>query len=67
MDTAILLFIFVIAVFWGKELISKVLSPLHMPLMSAANVISGVTVYDRRICGNGSGAWNVSSKGGQKQ
>ena len=45
MSTIILLvFIFVIAAFLGKELISKVPSQLHTPLMSATNAISGITV-----------------------
>jgi len=45
MNTTILLvFIFVIAAFLGKELISKVPSQLHTPLMSATNAISGITV-----------------------
>jgi NAD(P) transhydrogenase subunit alpha len=39
-----LLFIFVIAAFLGKELISKVPSQLHTPLMSATNAISGITL-----------------------
>ena len=40
----LLLFILIIAVFLGKELITKVPSQLHTPLMSATNAISGVTV-----------------------
>ncbi|MCL2391162.1 MAG: NAD(P) transhydrogenase subunit alpha [Oscillospiraceae bacterium] len=44
MDTILLIFIFVIAAFLGKELISKVPSQLHTPLMSATNAISGITV-----------------------
>jgi len=40
----LLVFIFVIAAFLGKELISKVPSQLHTPLMSATNAISGLTV-----------------------
>ena len=40
----LLLFILIIAVFLGRELISKVPSQLHTPLMSATNAISGVTV-----------------------
>ena len=40
----LLLFIFVIAAFLGKELISKIPSQLHTPLMSATNAISGITV-----------------------
>ena len=40
----LLLFILIIAAFLGRELISKVPSQLHTPLMSATNAISGVTV-----------------------
>jgi len=40
----LLLFILIIAIFLGRELISKVPSQLHTPLMSATNAISGVTV-----------------------
>ena len=41
---ALLIIIFVLAAFLGKELIAKVPSQLHTPLMSATNAISGVTV-----------------------
>ena len=41
---ALLLFIFIIAAFLGKELISKIPSQLHTPLMSATNAISGITI-----------------------
>ena len=44
MDIILLLFIFVIAAFLGRELISKVPSQLHTPLMSATNAIGGITV-----------------------
>jgi len=44
MDIILLLFIFVIAAFLGKELISKVPSQLHTPLMAATNAISGITI-----------------------
>lgn len=40
----LLLFIFMLAVFLGFELISKVPSQLHTPLMSGTNAISGVTI-----------------------
>ncbi|GIX43409.1 MAG: pyridine nucleotide transhydrogenase subunit alpha [Leptospiraceae bacterium] len=41
----ILLFtIFVLAVFLGFELISKVPPTLHTPLMSGSNAISGITI-----------------------
>jgi len=36
------LFVFVLAVFLGFEVISKVPSTLHTPLMSGANAISGI-------------------------
>ena len=39
-----LVFILVLAVFLGVELISKVPSTLHTPLMSGANAISGITL-----------------------
>ena len=45
MDGMILLFLaFVLAVFLGFELISKVPSQLHTPLMSGSNAISGITI-----------------------
>lgn len=40
----ILLFIFVLAALLGFELISKVPSQLHTPLMSGSNAISGITI-----------------------
>lgn len=40
----LLCFVFVIAVFLGIELISKVPSQLHTPLMSGSNAISGITI-----------------------
>ena len=36
--------IFVLSVFVGIEVISKVSSTLHTPLMSGANAISGITL-----------------------
>ena len=40
----ILLFIFMLAIFLGFELISKVPATLHTPLMSGSNAISGITI-----------------------
>lgn len=40
----LLLFVFVLAIFLGVELISKVPSQLHTPLMSGSNAISGITI-----------------------
>lgn len=39
-----LIFILVLSIFLGFEIISKVPSLLHTPLMSGSNAISGVTV-----------------------
>ena len=40
----LLLFVFVLAIFLGLELITKVPSQLHTPLMSGSNAISGITI-----------------------
>jgi len=50
------IFIFVLAVFLGIEVISKVPPTLHTPLMSGANAISGITLVGAFI---GSGALRV--------
>ena len=46
METQIILLIFVLvlSIFLGGELITKVPSTLHTPLMSGANAISGITL-----------------------
>ncbi len=44
MELMLLLFIFVLAAFLGFELIAKVPSQLHTPLMSGSNAISGITI-----------------------
>ena len=38
------LFVFALAIFLGVELITKVPSQLHTPLMSGSNAISGITI-----------------------
>lgn len=40
----LLIFILVLSIFLGIELITKVPSTLHTPLMSGANAISGITL-----------------------
>lgn len=40
----LLFFVFILAIFLGVELISKVPSQLHTPLMSGSNAISGITI-----------------------
>ena len=49
MDLLLLLFIFVLAAFLGFELIAKVPSQLHTPLMSGSNAISGITIVGALI------------------
>lgn len=44
MSIGLLFFVFVLSVFLGFELISKVPSQLHTPLMSGSNAISGITI-----------------------
>ena len=44
MDISYLLFILMVSVFLGFELINKVSATLHTPLLSGANAISGITV-----------------------
>ena len=43
-DTVSLITIFVLAVFVGFEVITKVPPILHTPLMSGSNAISGITI-----------------------
>lgn len=44
MDIVSLTTIFILAIFVGFEVITKVPPTLHTPLMSGANAISGVTI-----------------------
>jgi len=45
-------FILILSIFLGFELISKVPSTLHTPLMSGSNAISGITLVGAMIaCG----------------
>ena len=44
MEAVFLAFILMLSIFVGFELISKVPSTLHTPLMSGANAISGITI-----------------------
>lgn len=44
MELVYLSFILILSVFLGFELIQKVPSTLHTPLMSGANAISGITL-----------------------
>lgn len=44
MELIFLVFILMLSIFLGFELINKVPATLHTPLMSGANAISGITV-----------------------
>jgi H+-translocating NAD(P) transhydrogenase subunit alpha len=44
MELVYLSFILILAIFLGFELIAKVPSTLHTPLMSGSNAISGITI-----------------------
>ncbi len=49
--------IFVLAVFVGFEIITKVPPTLHTPLMSGANAVSGITVVGALILAGGGYGW----------
>ena len=49
------LIIFVLAVFIGYEVITKVPPTLHTPLMSGSNAISGIAVIGAIICAGADG------------
>lgn len=58
------LIIFVLAVFIGYEVITKVPPTLHTPLMSGSNAISGIAVVGAIICaGAGGASWFASFLG----
>lgn len=44
------IWILVLAIFVGMELITKVPATLHTPLMSGANAISGITIVGALTC-----------------
>jgi NAD(P) transhydrogenase subunit alpha len=53
--------IFVLAIFLGFELITKVPPTLHTPLMSGSNAISGITVVGAILAtGVTTGSWAVA-------
>lgn len=42
--------VFVLAIFVGFEIITKVPATLHTPLMSGSNAISGITIVGALMC-----------------
>lgn len=60
MSLSLLLFIFTLAAFLGYELIKKVPSQLHTPLMSGSNAISGITVVGALLAvRSDAGSWTL--------
>ena len=53
MEMMLLLFVLVLSIFLGFELINKVPSTLHTPLMSGANSISGITLVGAILSSGG--------------
>jgi NAD(P) transhydrogenase subunit alpha len=53
MDPIIGLTIFVLSLFVGFEIITKIPPTLHTPLMSGSNAISGITVVGAILAGEG--------------
>lgn len=49
MEPVYLIFILMLAIFLGFELINKVPATLHTPLMSGSNAISGITLVGALI------------------
>ncbi len=52
----LLFFVFVLAMLLGVELIRKVPSQLHTPLMSGSNAISGITIVGALIASGREGS-----------
>lgn len=55
-----LLFIFILAMMLGWELITKVPSTLHTPLMSGSNAISGITLVGAMLASGSGGSDRLS-------
>ncbi len=53
-ELLMLIYVFVLAVFVGFELITKVPPTLHTPLMSGSNAISGITIVGALIAAGNS-------------
>jgi H+-translocating NAD(P) transhydrogenase subunit alpha len=57
MDFIVLLTIFVLAIFIGFEIITKVPPTLHTPLMSGSNAISGITIVGALLATHLDNTW----------
>ena len=56
---ALLGFVLILSIYLGLELISKVPSTLHTPLMSGANAISGIAIVGALILSTDSSLQNA--------
>lgn len=63
MDAVMILTMFVLAAFVGFEVVSKVSTTLHTPLMSGANAIHGIILIGAIIVTAHSGHWLVTAVG----
>lgn len=60
LDLLMHIYVFVLAIFVGFELITKVPPTLHTPLMSGSNAISGITIVGALLSA-GIGEMSVST------
>jgi NAD(P) transhydrogenase subunit alpha len=60
MSMGLLFFVFILAIFLGVELISKVPSQLHTPLMSGTNAVAGIAIVGAMTAA-GSGADSIAT------
>lgn len=54
------LYVFVLAIFVGAEIIAKIPPTLHTPLMSGSNAVSGITIVGALVS-SAAGSTEVSS------
>jgi len=54
------IYVFVLAIFIGFEVITKVPPLLHTPLMSGSNAISGITIVGALLAANASN-WHLAT------
>ena len=59
----IVLTVFVLAIFLGFEVITKVPPTLHTPLMSGSNAISGITVIGALLSAGSQQTWITATLG----
>jgi len=59
MTITIAVIIFVLAMFVGLEIITKVPTQLHTPLMSGSNAISGITIIGALLAAAGDGPVSI--------